>query len=371
MTSPWVGERAYARVRRSFASEPTIRLRDSDSTTRRFLVAGAVTLLTTLVLVVYLIPFGFMTVTALKSETQIADPNAPLLPLSRAEVVLDGAQVEVFDVDLGDRICNCALVKKGREASTFIDMNDPTGTPIEWEGRWRQLTPSYSLDLQWDNFERSWDAMGFLPLLRNTVVIAALGILGTTISSTLVAYGLSRFRVPFKGLVMASLVATIILPRFVTLIPTYAVFNQLGMVGTWWPLILPHAFANAYNVFLLRQFFLSIPRDLDEAAAIDGAGPIRILMTVILPQAKGAIVAVGLFHFFYTWNDFFEPLVYLSASPELQPISVGLTRFLGLYDSQQELIQAGALIGLAIPLAVFMLMQRVFLSGIDVSGAVK
>ena len=190
-------------------------------------------------------------------------------------------------------------------------------------------------------------------------------------SSTLVAYGLSRFRMPFKGLIMLSLIATIILPRFVTLVPTYIVFDRLGWIGTWWPLIIPHFFANAYNVFLLRQFFLTIPRDLDEAAAIDGAGPLRTLLTVILPQAKGALLAVALFHFFFAWNDFLEPLLYLAARPDLQPISIGLYQFLGLYDANIPLIQAGALLGMLVPILVFLGLQKIFLKGIDLSGSVK
>ena len=165
------------------------------------------------------------------------------------------------------------------------------------------------------------------------MVIAGLGMAGTVISSVLVAYGLSRFNVPFEKLIMASLIAAIILPRFVTIVPTYAVYQRLGWIGTWLPLIIPHFFSNAFNVFLLRQFFMTIPRELDEAATIDGAGPLRILMTIIVPQARAAIVAVALFHFFFAWNDFFEPFVYLAGDRDKYPISVGLYRFIGLYKT--------------------------------------
>ncbi len=102
-----------------------------------------------------------------------------------------------------------------------------------------------------------------------------------------------------------------------TLIPTYTIFVKLGWVGTWLPLLVPTFFANAYDVFLLRQYFMTIPRDLDEAAAIDGAGPFRILRSVVLPQAWPVIIAVAIFHFVYTWNDFFGPLIYLAGHPEL------------------------------------------------------
>jgi multiple sugar transport system permease protein len=243
--------------------------------------------------------------------------------------------------------------------------------PIEWEGAWRTLNRGLELDPTTANFGRAWSILNFPRLLRNTAIIAGVGMAGTVISSTLVAYGLSRFRLPLKGLILGSLIGTIILPRFVTIVPTYAVFNQIGWVGTWLPLIVPHFFANAYNVFLLRQFFLTIPKDLDEAAAIDGAGPMTTLVTVILPQAKGAILAVALFHFFFAWNDFLEPLIYLSGRRDLIPISVGLYDFLGIYDSQIALVQAGALIGMAVPILVFLGLQRIFLRGIDLSGSMK
>ena len=120
------------------------------------------------------------------------------------------------------------------------------------------------------------------------------------------------------------LLATIMLRAQVTLVPTYILFTRLGWTGTWLPLIVPHFFANAYNVFLLRQYFMTIPRDLDEAAMIDGASPFRILRSVIVPQAIPAIVAVTLFHFFFAWNEFLMSLVYVGGNPDLWPLSLGI-----------------------------------------------
>ena len=280
-------------------------------------------------------------------------------------------QLELYEVPLEDGTVQLALLGRGAESSTFVDPDDLDAEPIVWEGRIQTIDPVLEFDPTLKNYPDAWRAMDFGTKLRNTAIIAGLGMAGTIMSSTLVAYGLSRFRMPFKGLIMTSLIATIILPRFVTLVPTYIVFDRLGWIGTWWPLIIPHFFANAYNVFLLRQFFLTIPRDLDEAAAIDGAGPLRTLLTVILPQAKGALLAVALFHFFFAWNDFLEPLLYLAARPDLQPISIGLYQFLGLYDANIPLIQAGALLGMLVPILVFLGLQKIFLKGIDLSGSVK
>jgi len=191
------------------------------------------------------------------------------------------------------------------------------------------------------------------------------------LSSTLVAYGFARFRFPGKNLLFIILIATIILPFQVTLLPQYVMFTRLGWNGTWLPLIIPHCFANAYNVFLLRQYFLTIPRELDEAAMIDGAGPFRVLRSVVVPQAWAAITAVALFHFFFAWNDFFVPLLYLSSKPDLQPVSIAIQQYNALYATQPTLIQAAALMTMAVPIVVFLLAQRAFMRGVVVTGVDK
>lgn len=350
------------------AREPKARYRDLDQRTRRFLAKAAVTLLAAIILFGYLLPLLFMTTTSLKTEDQLA--NGRILPMSAVTATVDGKEYPLYSVAIDGTSSDLALVKPGRKQSTFVDPDSPAAE-IVWEGNWRTLKATEEFDPKFQNFGDAWDTLDFGRLLRNTAIIAGFGMAGTIIASTLVAYGLSRFRIPYKKLILGSLLATIILPRFVTLVPTYAVFLKLGWIGTFLPLTVPHFFGNAYNVFLLRQFFLTIPKELDEAAAIDGAGPMKTLLTVILPQAKGAILAVALFHFFFAWNDFLEPLVYLGGKAEKLPISVALNTFLGIYDTNIPLVQAGALIAMAVPLLVFIALQRVFLRGIDLSGSVK
>lgn len=264
-----------------------------------------------------------------------------------------------------------ALIDKGRERSTFIDPANPDAGPIEWVGRWRTLQPSWSFSARWENFSRAWTFLKVPRVLWNTFAIAALGDVGTLIASTLVAYGFARFRFPGRDVLFLVLIATIILPRAITLIPTYAFFVRIGWVGTWLPLIVPHFFANAYNVFLLRQYMLTIPRELDEAAMIDGANPFRILTSVILPQCLPALVAVGLFHFVFAWNDFLEPMVYLSTVQDKQPISIAIQLFNARYFAEPYMVQATSLIGLAVPVLIFLLSQRVFLQGVVITGVEK
>ena len=351
--------------------EPTARFGDLDHRTKRFIKGSLLTLLASVLLFGYLLPLLFMGVTSLKTEAQIA--NGRILPMSSATVIVNGTQYPSYSVNIdGVQRTGLALVKPGRKASVFVDPAKPK-EEIRWVGNWRLLKTDDHLDIGFSNFPAAWRGPSpeFPTLLRNTALIAGIGMAGTVVASTFVAYGLSRFRIPGKKLILASLLATIILPGFVTLIPRYIMYQKLGWIGTILPLTVPHFFSNAYNVFLMRQFFLTIPRELDEAAAIDGAGPLKTLLTVILPQAKGAVLAVSLFHFFYAWNDFLEPLVFLQGNTKWTPISLGLYQFLGIYETNIPLVQAGAIIAMAIPLVIFVALQRVFLRGIDLSGAVK
>jgi len=198
-----------------------------------------------------------------------------------------------------------------------------------------------------------------------------IGTVGTLLSSTAVAYGFSRFRFPGRNGLFLLLLSTIILPFQITLIPTFAVFLALHWTGTWLPLLVPHFFANAYNVFLLRQYFVTIPRELDEAAMIDGASPLRVLLSVIVPQSIPVLIAVGLFHFFFAWNDFFQPLIYLQGNVDAQPLSVGIATFNALYSQKPTLIQAAAVMSIFVPVAIFFFAQRAFMRGVVITGVEK
>jgi len=261
-----------------------------------------------------------------------------------------------------------ALVVKGRESSKFVDPANAAAGLITWPGSWRSLTRSWSFSPEWSNYSTVWDQIDFPRLLFNTIAIALIGMVGTILSCTLVAYGFARFRFPGRGLLFTLLIATIFLPYAVTIIPTYTVFLKLGWVGTWLPLLVPTFFANAYDVFLLRQYLLTIPREMDEAAAMDGASPFRTLISVLVPQAWPVIIAVGIFHFVYSWNNFFEPLIYLSTQPDLQPLAVGLQRFNGIHSREPSLLQAGTLMTLVIPVVVYIVFQRVFTRGVVITG---
>jgi multiple sugar transport system permease protein len=280
--------------------------------------------------------------------------------------------LEIYLVPIEDGTTKeLAALKKTRRSVTFIDPNDPDAEPYEWEGRYQTLSQKLEFAPRTGNFATAWRQADFPLLLRNTIAIAFIGMFGTLLSSICVAYAFARFPIPGKNILFMILIGTIILPSQVRLVPTYTFYAQIDWTGTWLPLTVPHFFANAYNVFLLRQYFLTLPREMDEAAMIDGAGPLTILVRIIVPLSWPAIVAVALFHFVFAWNDYFEPLIYLLGKRDLVPISVGIQQFNFIYDQQPHLIQATSLLALVVPVAIFFAAQRFFMRGVVVTGVEK
>ena len=338
---------------------------------RSILLKMGTTALAAALLAVYLMPMAYAFVTSVKTPEQASDPEAPILPSQPATYEYEGKELDILLVPVDGEMQELAIVSPGRQESEFIDPDNPEAGTIVWEGNWRQLDGVRESAWAWGNYQEAWDFINFPRMLFWTLLYAFITLIGSVSASALVAYGFARFRFPGRSALFIVLIGTIILPPAVVLIPTYAFFTQIGWTGTWLPLIVPLMFGNAYNVFLLRQYFLTIPREMEQAASVDGAGPFRTFVQVILPQAVPALTAVSLFHFFFAWNDFFDPLIYLAGNRDIVPISVGLTFFSGTYENNPNLIMAASFIALVIPLTIFFFSQRIFLSGIVVSGADK
>ncbi len=347
---------------------------------RRLLSIILTTAFTILLLAIFLSPFAFMVFTSLKTQAQRVMMDSPIWPASPVTTQYNGAQVDLYNVPL--KTCQgynpndgsskaLALVKKGLKQSVFVDPDNPAKGEFTCTLSWRATPRYFTFSPAWGNYLEVWNSINFPRLLWNTSFYAVTTWLGTLISCTLVAYGFARFRFPGRDFLFLVLISTIFLPAAVTVIPLYTFFVKINLVGTWWPLILPHFFANAFNVFLLRQYFMTLPRELDEAAMIDGAGPFRVLWSVILPQSKPVLLAITVFHIVFAWNDFFGPLIYLKPNSQLYPISVALQYFNGIYGSRPELVQAGAMMALALPLILFIFAQRYFIQGIVVTGVEK
>jgi ABC-type glycerol-3-phosphate transport system permease component len=202
----------------------------------------------------------------------------------------------------------------------------------------------------------------------NTLIVAAGTIVGTVISSTIVAYGFARFRAPGRGLLFGLMLSTLMVPGATLLVPSYLGFSRLGMVNTFWPLILPAWFGSAFNIFLLRQFFSTIPKEMDEAAKIDGAGPIKTLVSVLVPQIRPALAVVAIGALTFSWNDFLVPLIYLN-SPSLRTAAVALSFFKATYGGTPLNLMMAASLVMMLPLVVlFFTLQRYFIQGIVITG---
>lgn len=341
-----------------------------------------VTSLAIALLVIFLAPFLFMVFTSLKTQGQIAQLGAPIWPAKPTTYNYNGKDVDVYKVPMSTcegadpndtTIKELAIAKKGRQESVFVDPANLTAGEFKCKVSWRALDRTWKFSPTWDNYKLAWETIpGTFPrLMWNTTFYAIMTEIGVLISCTLVAFGFSRFRFPGRDFLFIVLIATIFLPGAVTIVPTYYFFQQIGWLGTWLPLIVPAFFANAYDVFLLRQYFMTLPRELDEAAMIDGAGPLTVLWKVIIPQSYPALMAVTVFHIVFAWNDYFGPLIYLSTAREKWPISVALSTFNGIYGQQPQLIQAASLMTLLAPLLLFVLAQRFFVQGIVVTGVEK
>ena len=336
------------------------------------------TLIAVVALAAFLSPLLRSASVSLKSPGQLSQLGSPLYPADPVTYSYKGQPYDVYEVPLPDGTTHeLALVVKGRASSQFIDPANPDAGLITWQGSWRSLTNAWTFAPHLENFSAVWNLINYPRLLFNTVALAIIGMVGVLGSCILVAYGFSRFRFPGRNALFVVLIATIFLPTLVTLIPTYTVWVKLGIVGSqngylaWAPLLVPAFFANAYDVFLLRQYFLTIPREMDEAAAMDGAGPLRTLISVIIPQSWPAIIAVGIFHFVYSWNNYLEPSIYLANRQDLAPLAVGLAAFTGVHSTQPSLIQAGTLMTLVIPVVAFLLFQRFFTRGLVITGVDK
>jgi multiple sugar transport system permease protein len=230
----------------------------------------------------------------------------------------------------------------------------------------RQLWPN---PFVWHNLVTVWQTPGFATWWRNTIVYAVLGTALTLVSSIPVAYALACFRFRFRNLAMMVVIATMMLPPQVAIIPLYLVWAQdFHLTGTLWPLIIPMGFGDAFSIFLLRQFFLTVPREYLEAAKVDGCSDFRVMLRIMLPLTRPAIAAVGLFQFFYCWNDYFGPQIYTSENPAAWTLSYGLQSFKSAHHTNWNLTMAATVMVMAPVILLFFLAQKAFIEGVTLTG---
>jgi multiple sugar transport system permease protein len=228
---------------------------------------------------------------------------------------------------------------------------------------------------QWHNYQKAWaygsDKLGYVPFLvygRNTLILCILTVSGTVISNALVAYAFARMRWPGRDVLFAATLATMMIPFPVLMVPTYALFRELGWIGTFRPLWVPAFFGSAFNIFLLRQFFRTIPFELSESARIDGCSEWGIFWRIVLPLSKPALAVVALFTFMGTWRDFLGPLIYL-LDQKTFTLSLGLQFYQSQHGGTQwNLLMAASTIVIVPIIVLFFFTQKQFIQGIALSG---
>jgi len=222
---------------------------------------------------------------------------------------------------------------------------------------------------RWDNFASAMTYPGFpfLRFLGNSLVYAGSVSIGTVLSCAAVGYGFACLRFPGRDLLFVITVATMMMPGIVIFIPTFVLFKHLGLLGTYAPLILPAFLGNAFFIFLLRQFFLGLPRELSDAARIDGAGEFRIFWQIMLPLVRPALLVAAVLSFIWTWHEFFGPLIYLSDQRQY-PLSLGLFAFRAQHTTEWSLLMAAATITTLPLVIIFFCTQRAFLEGVTLTG---
>lgn len=220
---------------------------------------------------------------------------------------------------------------------------------------------------EWENYSKGWRVLPFNTFLVNSLIVTFSNVIGNILSCSLVAFGFARLKGRGRDFLFLMLLATLMIPREVTIIPRFLMFSAAGLTNTLWPLVLPAWFGYAFFIFLLRQFFMSIPLDLDNAARIDGANNWQILTQVILPLSQPALASVAIFAFIGNWSNLLDPLIYLR-STELYTLALGLNLFRGQNFTQFNLLMAVSIITLIPVLLMFFFSQKLFVQGVSLTG---
>jgi multiple sugar transport system permease protein len=259
---------------------------------------------------------------------------------------------------VGERI-DMALIAPQSAITDAFDVNSKSlKRVLKIRFRYENYTEALSRDLGGATFSTFY---------KNSAIVVALNLLGIYLSVTPVAYGFARLHAPGKNALFLLLLSTMMIPFPVLLIPTYEIFRTLGMLNTLWPLFIRSFFGSAFFVFLLRQFFMSIPRELEEAARIDGANTLQVLWNVMLPLSKPALMTIGIFTFWWNWNSFFEPFVYVNSVKNFT-VTLGLAMFKNQYVYTYHWLMAAGMASILPIIVLFFLAQRYFIEGIQLTG---
>jgi multiple sugar transport system permease protein len=326
----------------------------------------------------FLVPFLWMVITAFKSSQDVFHTPPRWLPYDNVTVEVNGERLPLYNVQTEDGLKQLAAVKILEGVGTFVDPANPSQT-MKYEiqqGATRIAEPIMHVSFRWQNFvdamnRGSRPAIGasFWVYFKNSLIIAFFAIVGTLFSNTPVAYAFARLRFPGRDILFIIILATMMLPFQVTMIPIYLFFNNFLHWGdSFLPLIIPTFFANAYDVFLLRQFFRTIPEEMCDAARVDGASEWQIFTQIILPLSVPVLATVTVFTFLWAWNDFTGPLLFLT-SPHNFTMALGLQDFQSQRTMIWNQLMAAATV-FTVPIVIaFFFAQKTFIQGIKLTGS--
>jgi len=326
----------------------------------------------------FLIPFLWMVLTAFKSSQDVFHTPPRWLPYDNVRVEVNGEQLPLYNVQTEEGAKQLVAVKIVEGVGTFVDPANPS-QQMDYEiqqGATKIAEPVMHVYFNWRNFPDAMErgsrpgiGASFWVYFKNSLIIAFFAIVGTLISNTPVAYAFARIKFPGRDVLFVIILATMMLPYQVTMIPIYLFFNDLlGWGNSFLPLIIPTFFANAYDVFLLRQFFRTIPEEMCDAARVDGASEWQIFTRIILPLSVPVLATVTVFTFLWAWNDFTGPLLFLT-SPKNFTMALGLQDF----QSQRSMIWnqlMAASVVFTVPIVIaFFFAQKTFIQGIKLTGS--
>lgn len=326
----------------------------------------------------FAVPFLWMLLTAFKSDQDVFRSPPRWLPYDNVRVEVNGEKLALYNVKTDQGIQQLALIKILEGVGTFIDPASPDQILVYeiQQGREKIAQAIFEVSFRWQNFpdamkrgSRATVGASFWGYFRNSLTIAFFSIIGTLVSNTPVAYAFARINFPGRDILFVMILATMMLPFQVTMIPIYLLFNDtLGWGDTFLPLIIPTFFANAWDVFLLRQFFKTIPEEMCDAARVDGASEWQIFTRIVLPLSVPVLATVTVFTFLWAWNDFTGPLLFLN-SPRNFTMALGLQDFQGQHTILWNQLMAAATV-FTLPIVIaFFFAQKTFIQGIKLTGS--
>lgn len=322
---------------------------------------------------IFVLPFVWLVSTSLKEDSQMSKFPPEWLPTQQVEIMVSGAERKLSTTGYEGKTVRVATMQEHYDGTRDVQIVTPVSLKgVDFVTKESELNPIRHVAPLWSNYS---DALKFLPadtdyglvFLENTLIVTSLSIIGTLLSSSMVAYGFSRLKWPGRDVTFTVVLATMMLPAAVTMMPVFLIFRWMGWIDTLKPLWFPSFFASAFNVFLLRQFFLGIPTELEDAAKIDGCSPYLTYWRIMLPLIKPALAALTIMGFMGAWNDFRGPLIYIS-SPSKETLAYALQLFQNSHGGEPGMMMAASTMVMVPVLVLFFFTQRYFIEGITLTG---